>query len=294
MPEPAFRVRENVALTLARPPQLASDFVLSPYVWREGAQYRMLVRVVNDDPDPERKVARIFHATSTEGLVFTVEPEPAIAPDGTVDDDGGCEDPTVLADDGGYRVYYSGWSRERRRSTLLCAAGATIRSLRKEPGSVISPDLYANAKEATAVRDGDRYRVFFEYAKDGASQIGHVVGRGPRGPFEPGQASLEPRRDRWDRFHLSAGPIVDLPDGPVMFYNGADENAHWRIGWAVFDRAYSAVVARSDEPLVTPDGPTGAGTDIAFAASAVTADDGSIWLYYSISDAHLMRATIEY
>lgn len=294
MPNPPFRVTRNDALVLSRPAQLSSDFILSPYVWRDGAAFRMLARVVNDDPDPDQKVARIYYATSSDGLAFAIEDTPVIAPSEIIDDDGGCEDPTVLAGADGYRVYYSGWSRERRRSTLLCAAGATVRALRKEPGPVIAPEHYANAKEATAIRGADGYRLFFEYAKDGASKIGHVVGPGPRGPFEPGQATLEARSGQWDPYHLSAGPIVDLPLGPVMFYNGADEKAHWRIGWAVFDRQYTAVVARSDEPLVTPEGLIAGGTDIAFAASVVLADDGTILLYYSVSDAHLMRATIEY
>ncbi len=294
MRDPVFRLSATDALTLARPAKLARHFVLSPFVWRDGAAYRMLVRVVNDDPDPDRKVARVYHARSSDGLAFVLDDEPALAPDASSsDDDGGCEDPTVLVERDGFRVYYSGWSREQRRSTLLCAVGRSVASLRKEPGSVIDRAAYANAKEATAVLDGDRYRLFFEYAKDGASLIGHVVGSGPRGPFEPGAANLEPRRDRFDRHHLSAGPILDTPAGPTMFYNGANEDAHWRIGWAVFDAGYDRVVARSGEPLVVPHDLAGAGTDIAFAASAVQADGGETWLYYSISDAHLMRATVQ-
>lgn len=289
----AFHVTATEALILKRPPTLASYFVLSPYVWREGAGYQMLVRVVNDDPDPNRKVARVYHARSSDGLTFASDDKPAIAPDAMPsDDDGGCEDPTVLISQEGYRVYYSGWSRERRQSSLLCAVGESVEELRKEPGAVIDPKTYANAKEATAVRDGDCYRLFFEYALGGASQIGHVVGAGPRGLFLRGLVTLEPRRDSFDRYHLSAGPIVDTPSGPVMFYNGANEDAHWRIGWAIFNRDYSAVLARSDEPLVKPGELTGDGTDIAFAASAVRVDDDTIWLYYSISDAHLMRATV--
>jgi len=93
-------------------------------------------------------------------------------------------------------------------------------------------------------------------------------------------ATLQPRPDRFDRHHLSAGPIADTSAGPVMFYNGATEDARWRIGWALFDREYTRVLARGDEPLITPPKTLGGGTDIAFAASAVQADGGSIWLYY--------------
>ena len=76
-----------------------------------------------------------------------------------------------------------------------------------------------------------------------------------------------------------------------MFYNGATRDAHWRIGWAAFDAGYDRVVARSDAPLVQPDGAHEGATDIAFAASAFETPDG-IFLYYSQSDQHLRRVTI--
>ncbi len=41
-----------------------------------------------------------------------------------------------------------------------------------------------------------------------------------------------------------------------------------------------------------PPSPEGDATDIAFAASVVEQGD-TIWLYYSLSDATLMRATIK-
>lgn len=129
--------------------------------------------------------------------------------------------------------------------------------------------------------------------RETALRCGHVVGAGPRGPFVSGLATLQPRADRFDRHHLSAGPIADTPAGPVMFYNGATEDARWRIGWALFDREYTRVLARATTAYHAAQN-LGGGTDIAFAASAVQADGGSIWLYYSISDAYLMRATVEF
>jgi predicted GH43/DUF377 family glycosyl hydrolase len=77
-----------------------------------------------------------------------------------------------------------------------------------------------------------------------------------------------------------------------MFYNGATRAAEWRIGWVVFDREFTRVVARCVAPIVLPGQRRFAeDTDIAFAASAVT-EDGRIHLYYSIADRHVMRATV--
>ena len=77
-----------------------------------------------------------------------------------------------------------------------------------------------------------------------------------------------------------------------MFYNGATANAQWRVGWLVFDAAYSRVVARSELPIVLPHVKRNVDdSDVAFAASAIEID-GSIYLYYSVSDQYVMRAII--
>ena len=76
-----------------------------------------------------------------------------------------------------------------------------------------------------------------------------------------------------------------------MFYNGATQDAKWRIGWVVFDRDYTRVLARSDEPLIVPPPAAPGDTDIAFAASAVEVDD-AIFLYYSLADKDVTRAVL--
>ena len=65
-----------------------------------------------------------------------------------------------------------------------------------------------------------------------------------------------------------------------------------RVGWVVFDRDFTRVVARGDQPIVLPGERRFAeDTDIAFAASAIHERD-HISLYYSVADRHVMRATI--
>lgn len=76
-----------------------------------------------------------------------------------------------------------------------------------------------------------------------------------------------------------------------MFYNGATRDAKWRIGWALLDQDYASLVDRCRAPLVVPPQATGEDTDIAFAASAINVD-GKIWLYYSIADRVMKRATL--
>ena len=102
------------------------------------------------------------------------------------------------------------------------------------------------------------------------------------------------REDSWDNWHLSPGPIIQCPNrDPVMFYNGATNDARWRVGWVTFDQSCNCITDRGVEPLLMPPPATErAATDIAFAASAVLQEDGLIHLYYSLEDRMLSRAVV--
>ena len=76
-----------------------------------------------------------------------------------------------------------------------------------------------------------------------------------------------------------------------MFYNGATQDAHWRIGWIAFNSGYTEIVARCGEPLIVPQPSSPGDTDIAFASSCVEVAD-EIFLYYSTADKDMRRATI--
>ena len=77
-----------------------------------------------------------------------------------------------------------------------------------------------------------------------------------------------------------------------MFYNGATQDARWRIGWVAFDADYTKVVDRCIEPMIVPPPQEKRTmTDIAFASSLIAEGDQSI-LYYSLADERLARAHI--
>lgn len=112
-------------------------------------------------------------------------------------------------------------------------------------------------------RSNRRWRLFFEYAEDGASKVGIASAPAVDGPWTVLPAIFDARPGCWDGWHLSPGPLLcSDPMHPVMFYNGATRDAKWRIGW------------------------------IAFAASAIE-ESNTIYLYYSIADKAMMRAQIE-
>lgn len=291
-----YVVRED-DVTFDASPELSAMYKLSPFVWREeDRKLRLLLRVVNVNPDPSKKVARIHSGISSDGLHFVLDETPVIAPGTEVDSDdsGGCEDPSVVYVDGTYFVYYSGWNERLKRGQLLLASGPDLQHLAKRGIALPSTKTVRNPKEATIARAGDgTWRLFFEHAQEGRSKIGLASSRRVDGPWEVLPLRFDAREATWDSWHLSPGPIVDLNlASPVMFYNGGTRQPQWRIGWVAFDAAYSHVVERSFEPIVLPSAPRDSDdTDIAFAASAVEEGD-DVHLYYSIADRYCRRAVI--
>lgn len=292
-----FTVARLDELTFHASPALAQMYKLSPFVWRRDGRFALLLRVVNRSDRPSEKVARIHYGTSDDGLAFVLDDRPVIAPspEPGAPDHGGCEDPTrARVDDMDY-VYYSGWNEDAKRGELMLAAGPEIRTLHKRGIALASSANARNPKEATivALADGS-WRLFFEYAHDERSKIGIARSDDIGGPWEVLTPLFDARTDAWDGWHLSTGPVVDSQsNAPLMFYNGATRDAHWRVGWITFDGAYTRVLARCEHPLELPLARRNADdTDIAFAASAVEID-GAVHLYYSAADQYVSRAILQ-
>jgi len=270
--------------------------LMSPFVWREGGGYRMLLRGVPQPPTLDKPTGVIAAARSRDGLHFTVDPKLAIVPDDNpaAHDAGGCEDPTVLIDADGYTVFYTGVDADHAQGCLMVANGASLDQLVKREVAIKARKGYGNIKEATLVQtSAGRWRMFYEYARRNASRVGLATERKPGGPWTPLPVPFTVRENSWDNWHLSTGPIIQLPGfDPVMFYNGATKDARWRIGWVTFDEDFSRVTGRGIEPmLVPPPAVERTDDDIAFAASTVIEGD-LIGLYFSLEDCMLRRALV--
>lgn len=291
-----FTLLDTQTLTLERCGRLAEMYVLSPFVWREDNDWHILLRAVPPrDDEPRLKMAEIFHGTGRDGRHFVMDGAPTIFPGPELADLDGCEDPTVLRHEGALYVWYTGFNHAEQTGRLLRAYGPDPRQLEKRGLAIDCSEDFSNPKEATVVPDGEGgWRLLFEYARDGASVIGVAESTSLDGPWINLRRLTDPRRDRWDSWHLSTGPVIGAgSDRPVMFYNGANSDAEWRIGWMAFDRTVSQIVDRCDEALVgAPDGLREGWTDIAFAASAVEEPSGDVWLYYSVADRELKRARL--
>jgi predicted GH43/DUF377 family glycosyl hydrolase len=268
-------------------------YKLSPYVWEENGLYRMLIRAVNPSQDITQEVARIYYGESKDGIHFKMDDGPVIAPGVYPESKDGVEDPTVVCLDDGYLIYYTGWNLTKREGQLLFSKGMDLHSLQYYGKAMESHGKYLNPKEATVsqLKDG-KWVLFFEYADENRSRIGKATSDRPHGPWTVSGEYLKSRDGSWDSWHMSAGPMItDAKNESVMFYNGSNELAHWRVGWVTMDSA-GTIKKRSEEPLITPKPDHRGKVDIAFAASAIAKED-EIWLYYATQDQHPFRALIE-
>lgn len=292
--ETPFAVLHTEPLHLNAAAPLRDMYTLSPFVWQSRDGYDLLVRAVNRSETASEKVARIYHGVSSDGVHFAMDMDPVIAPGpGELDCDG-CEDPTVALCEGIFYVYYTGWNQAKLRGELLLACGPDVHRLEKQGIAIASTPAIMNPKEATIVPVGDgTWRLFFEYAREGASRIGIATANSASGPWSVLDDPFQARPESWDNWHLSTGPVLlSDPQRPVMFYNGATQKAMWRIGWVAFDANFEHVVARCEDPLIVPHGLEAGDTDIAFAASCTSLDLRRCYLFYSIADKQMYRSTL--
>jgi len=290
-----FAVEAIEAVEISGPKAIDGAALMSPYVWKHGARWCMLVRVVPPPGATPASTGAIWYGESDDGLHFRLTDTPVIAP-GRALDAGGCEDPTLVLLEDRALVYYTGVDASGVTGQLLVCEGPDVEHLVKTEIALASTKSQGNTKEASidcTLADG--WRLFYEYARDEASLVGLAIGPGPTGPWKEQPQPFAPRDGHWDSWHLSTGPLLTShKDTPVMFYNGATHDARWRIGWVAFDAEYRRVVDRCVEPLIAPPPrPDRAAADIAFAASLISSPKSAqSILYYSCGDAWLERAHI--
>ena len=282
---------------------LAGHDLMSPYVWDRKGRLNLLVRVLKNPLGPDDPTGVIYAGSSTDGLNFAMQDQPAISPGPDEVDAAGVEDPTVVLSGQQIMVFYTGVEKGRTQGSLLVASGPDLAHLSKQKVLLKAREGEGNVKEATVARGADgRYRLFYEYAaefgdgadgKAAASRIGMAVAEQLEGPWEVTDDPFTVRDAAWDNWHLSTGPILARTgQPPVMFYNGATLDARWRIGWIAFDENFTTVVDRCIEPLIVPPPPRlRSGTDIAFAASCVDRGE-DVHLYFSLEDRVLRRACL--
>lgn len=287
-----FAVERIDDLRITGPDVLAASELMSPFVWRwDDGRFGLLLRVVEDPADDGSPTGSIWYGAGDDGLSFEVEDRPVLTPEAGGLDARGCEDPTLVRHDGELIVFYTGVDAAGD-GHLLWASGPDLRALVKQGVAHESCAGEADVKEAEfSITPDGHWTMGFEFAQDEASCIGYAEGEGPSGPWRKTKHGFTARPDRFDSWHLSPGPmLLNQPERPIMFYNGATHEGEWGIGWVVFDHANDRILDRCEDPLIAPPGKAD-GRNMAFAASLI--DGGEvIHLYLSYNDRTCHRATV--
>jgi hypothetical protein len=86
--------------------------------------------------------------------------------------------------DGSILIYYTGVDASHAHGEMLYATGPTVDALVKQGVAMASTPTEGNVKEATVDRTkAGGWRMFYEYAANGASLVGLAIGKDVAGPW---------------------------------------------------------------------------------------------------------------
>ena len=270
--------------------------VFNPAVVKDGSRFVMLYRAQDT-----HGISRLGYASSTDGVTFMRQAEPALSPEAEYERGGGVEDPRLVRIEDLYYLTYTAYNGKDAQLAL-----ATSRDLRRwDRKGVILPAYKGrwnvNWTKSGAIlpqRIGGRYWMFYMAdAKDAHDQTGIAYSTDLITWTEALDHPLLPRRPgRFDSRVVEPGPPPILtPDGVLLLYNGADDRLVYRTGWALFDRDDpTRLLARSDEPLFEPMTDwekIGQVPNVVFVEGLVV--EAGRWLvYYGAADKHVGVASV--
>ena len=239
-------------------------------------------------------LAQISHlrvARSTDGVRFTIEAEPALAPL-TELEEYGIEDPRATLIDGKWQLTYV--SVSRLGITTSRATTIDFRSFARE-GVLFLPDqkdvvLFpekVGGKYVALTRPmpgsfGRILGIWIAFSHDLASWGGH-------------QPLAMPRWEMWDEVRTGASAVpFRTADGWLELYHGVDRHSRYAMGALLLDaNDPAAVIGRSPTPILVPHEPyerTGLFKETVFSCGHVALDADRLRLYYGAADSVLAAA----
>ena len=242
-------------------------------------------------------LAQISHlrvARSTDGVNFTVDETPALAPHADMEEYG-VEDPRATFIDGEWHITYVSVSRWGITTSL--ATTTDFRSFERR-GVIFLPDH----KDVVIFPEkiGGRYvaltrpmpqsfsRIFgiwIAFSEDLLAWGGH-------------ETLCLPRPDYWDELRTGASAVpFRVDDGWLELYHGVDRDSRYAMGALLLDADDPRkVLARSAQPILEPLEPferTGLFNETIFSCGHVELGGGRIRLYYGAADSVVAAADFE-
>lgn len=247
-------------------------------------------------PRPRDFLAQISHlrvARSRDGIHFTVDPLPALAPANAFEEYG-CEDAHATLIDGVWHVTYV--SVARTGITTSLATTTDFRTFERQ-GVIFLPDHKDVALFPAMV--AGRYAAL---TRPMPLSFDHVLGIWIA--FSPDlvhwgahRPLALPRPGRWDEVRTGASTVPFLtPQGWLEIYHGVDRNDSYALGALLLDASDpTRVIGRSPSPILSPTAPyeqAGLFKNTVFSCGHVALDDASeqIRVYYGAADRCLCAA----
>ncbi len=211
----------------------------------------------------KNKTSRIGYAESSDGLHFTVRPEPVLSPEADYEKGGGLEDPRVVEIEGTYFLTYTGYnlhdaqlclatSRDlihwQRRGIILPAYRGAWNTKWTKSGAILPQKV-----------DGKWWMYYLGTRTDPDGKERDYMGLALSDDlFHWADATSRPVLDRrpgaFDSRVMEPGPAPLLThSGILLFYNGANDQLVYGPGWVLFDPSDPRrVLARAERPFIEP------------------------------------------
>jgi predicted GH43/DUF377 family glycosyl hydrolase len=230
-------------------------------------------------------------ASSTDGVHFQVEPQPALEGEGALEAFG-VEDCRVTVIDGQFYLAYTAVSADGYGVSL---AHTTDWQTFDRLGMILAPPN----KDCVLFpeRIDGRYVALHRPVSTDLGGKYMWLARSPDLVHWGGHACIaRTRAGLWDSVKIGAGPPpVRIPEGFLEIYHGADERDRYCLGGLLLDAHDPArVLGRSRDPIMAPSADYELGGfygNVVFATGAFT-DDETLTLYYGAADTLICGATL--
>ncbi len=290
----------------------ASGAVFNPGAWYDGEVVHLLFRAIPvgyrriETPDGgpfeggfgfDTYVSAIGHATSRDGVRFTVEPHPFLLPDSSFDCYG-AEDARIACLDGTYYVTYTALRHpafgHQDGVNIGLASTRDFKTVHKH--GAIGPG--ARDKDAVIFpqRIGGRVAMLHRIVPD--IQIAYFADEEQL--KNPGARYWQEHLNHldehvvmrpeavWEGKKIGAGPTpIETPEGWLLLYHGADRDHVYHAGLALLDLDNpQRVIARTLNPVMSPELPferEGDVPNVVFPQGAVVMG-GTLHVYYGAAD----------
>jgi predicted GH43/DUF377 family glycosyl hydrolase len=266
----------------------------NPSVVRFHEKYVMLYRAQD-----RSGTSRLGYAESSDGIHFHRRPEPVLSPETDYEKDGGVEDPRLVKFGRTFYLTYTGYNK---KDAQLCLAKSKDLIHWKRMG-VILPAYQGKwykawTKSGAIVPekiDGKYWMYFHGISSAKLGQVGLASSTDLVHWIETlDHPILAARPGNFDSAVVEPGPAPILTSTTIILvYNGADDSAVYRSGFAVFDRKDpSHLLARSSEPIFAPAKDwekVGQVPNVVFVEGAVPQGDHYLF-YYGGADKYVGAA----